>query len=85
MEISNPGNQTNTAGDEVGLQLQTTDTNGGTVLYSATGLPSGVYINPYTGFIFGTIASTAVSGTRTRQRSMLPTAAVFLRSVSTGP
>ena len=65
VEISSPGNQTNTAGDEVALQMQTTDTNGGTVLYSATGLPPGVYINGFTGFIFGTIPSTTPSGSYT--------------------
>ncbi len=32
-------------------------------MFAAHGLPAGLHINPYTGFIFGTIDSSAVSGT----------------------
>jgi hypothetical protein len=59
--VTNPGNQTNIVGDQVALAVQATDANGGTLAYTATGLPSGLNINPITGLIFGTISSSAAS------------------------
>jgi len=60
--LTSPGNQTNVAGDLVAFQVSATDSNGGTLEYSASGLPSGLSINPMTGFLLGTIASGAASG-----------------------
>jgi hypothetical protein len=55
--LDNPGAQTNAEGDAVALQ-STVETNGTpTLTFSATGLPSGLSINPNTGLIAGTIAN----------------------------
>jgi hypothetical protein len=53
--VTNPGNQTNTANTPInGLQIQATDSAAGqTLTYTATGLPTGLTINP-TGLITGT-------------------------------
>jgi hypothetical protein len=61
--VANPGNQSNTTGDEVVVQVLAADTSGGTLYYSATGLPDGLFINPDTGLIFGTVAADAASAT----------------------
>ena len=55
--FTNPGNQTNNPGDTVSLPIQATDNEGGTLTYSATGLPSGLAIDPNTGLISGTLAA----------------------------
>ncbi len=53
--VTNPGNQTGTAGTGVSLQIQATDSQSGqTLTYSATGLPAGLSINASTGLITGT-------------------------------
>jgi hypothetical protein len=52
--ITTPGNQTSTAGTPVSLQIQASDTDGGALTYTATGLPSGISINPNSGLISGT-------------------------------
>jgi uncharacterized repeat protein (TIGR01451 family) len=57
--VTNPGSQTNAAGDMVAVQTTATDTNNAALLYSVSGLPAGLYLNPRTGLIFGTIASGA--------------------------
>jgi hypothetical protein len=62
MGVVNPGNQTNTRGDIVSLQINVDDSSGDTVTYSASGLPSGVSINTSTGLISGTISTSADSG-----------------------
>ncbi len=46
----------------VAMQIQATDTGNAPLFYSESGLPSGLYINPSTGFIFGTISSSATTG-----------------------
>jgi len=58
--LVNPGNQTGQAGTPDIVQLSATDPNGDTLTFSASGLPSGVSINPSTGEISGT---PTVSGT----------------------
>ncbi len=55
--ITNPGNQTNIAGDVVSLPISASDPDGDTLSYSATGLPPGLNINSNTGVIAGTLAS----------------------------
>ena len=58
--LVNPGNQSGQAGTPIIVQLSATDPNGDTLIFSASGLPSGVSINPSTGEIGGT---PTVSGT----------------------
>ena len=83
VDIFNPGNQANTASDQVAWPLQTIDTNGGTVLYSAT------HFHPVYTSMASPASSSALSPAPrptapTRQRSMPPTAGIFRRSASTG-
>ncbi|WP_033824255.1 putative Ig domain-containing protein [Kitasatospora sp. MBT63] len=52
--LADPGARTGTVGTATGLQLSATDTAGGTLTYSATGLPPGLSVNPATGLIGGT-------------------------------
>ncbi len=61
--VTNPGAQTNTAGTAITpLQIVATDTDTSQVLtYSATGLPTGLSINPTTGVISGTPTTTTGS------------------------
>ena len=44
--LVNPGNQSGQAGTPIIVQLSATDPNGDTLVFSASGLPSGVSINP---------------------------------------
>jgi uncharacterized repeat protein (TIGR01451 family) len=59
--LSSPGNQTNAVGDEVLLPIEASDSSGGTLLYTATGLPAGLYMNLFTGEIFGTPSATTLT------------------------
>jgi hypothetical protein len=53
--VTNPGNQTGTAGTPASLQITATDpASGQTLTYTATGLPTGLSINSATGLISGT-------------------------------
>lgn len=52
--VTNPGNQSTTLGSAVSLPIATSDTAGGTLSFSATGLPAGLSINAGTGVISGT-------------------------------
>jgi hypothetical protein len=53
--VTNPGNQTATAGVPFSLQIKATDSaSGQTLTYSAAGLPAGVTMNSSTGLISGT-------------------------------
>lgn len=52
--VSNPSTQTNSVGDTVSLSIQANDTDGDSLSYSATSLPSGLQINSSTGVISGT-------------------------------
>jgi hypothetical protein len=57
--VTNPGNQTTQVTDAVSLQVQASDSaSGQTLTYSATGLPTGLSINPSTGLISGTVTAT---------------------------
>ncbi len=60
--LLNPGPQGDASGDSVSLQV-TAASPGGTMSYSATGLPGGLSINSGSGLISGTIAASAVSST----------------------
>ncbi len=60
--LVNPGDQSNASGDSVSLQLSATSP-GGTMTYSASGLPSGLSLNNSTGLISGTLPSSDVSAT----------------------
>ena len=54
-----PSSLSNLVGDGVSVQLTANSTVGGTLTYGASGLPSGLAINPTTGLISGTIAADA--------------------------
>jgi hypothetical protein len=61
--IANPGDQVSSEGDSVNLPVGATDPDAGNVLmYSATGLPPGLWMDCLTGTISGTIAPGAASG-----------------------
>lgn len=54
--VVHPGDQFNFEEDVISLIIDATDPEGGTLTYSAVGLPPGLSINANTGEIFGTIA-----------------------------
>jgi hypothetical protein len=61
--FTDPGPQSNTEGDDVTLAVPATDTTGGSLAYSATGLPNGLSIDAETGTITGVLAAgTAANG-----------------------
>ena len=55
-DIANPGTQVTPEGNVVSLFIVATDSDGGTLSYSATGLPTGLSLNGSTGEISGTVA-----------------------------
>ncbi|EPD63968.1 M4 family metallopeptidase [Streptomyces sp. HGB0020] len=52
--VTNPGSQSSTVGTAVSLQISASSTNGGSLSYAASGLPTGLSINSSTGVISGT-------------------------------
>jgi len=54
--ITAPGNQSNTVGDDVVLAINASDPDGDALTYSAANLPTGLSIDPGSGFITGTVA-----------------------------
>ncbi len=60
--LVNPGSQSNATGDNVSLQLSATSP-GGTMSYSASGLPDGLSLNSSTGLLSGTVAADAATST----------------------
>jgi YVTN family beta-propeller protein len=75
--VTNPGQQSVTQSTAVSLQINASAT-GGTLSYSASGLPAGLSINTSTGLISGTV--TAAPGTY--RSTILVTAAGQVTSVS---
>jgi hypothetical protein len=59
--VTNPGNQTSANGKAVSLPISATDGAGGTLTYTATGLPAGLTINRTTGLISGTPTTNGTS------------------------
>ena len=59
--LTNPGDQTNYIEDDVDLQVEATDADDNWLTYSATGLPSGLAIDPDYGDISGVIDDSALS------------------------
>ncbi len=59
--VTNPGSLTNSDGDTITLPALGADSQGNFLIYSASDLPPGLQINPYTGVICGTISSFADS------------------------
>ncbi len=57
--VALPVSRLNHNGDAIDFTVQGSTTSGGTLIFSATGLPAGFAINPTTGRITGTLASNA--------------------------
>ena len=55
--VSTPEGQSSVEGDVISLGIQALDPDADTLSYSATGLPSGLDIDPSTGLISGTVAT----------------------------
>jgi hypothetical protein len=53
--LTSPGDQTNTAGDTVSLQINANDPDGAAITYFSDGLPPGIILDSATGLISGTI------------------------------
>jgi hypothetical protein len=88
--LDNPGNQTNAEQDGAWIQLTASDPDGDPLTYSATGLPSGVTIDPTMGLISGMIDTTAAAGspyttTVTVSDGTLSTSQSFTWTVTNGP
>ena len=60
--IVNPGNQSNAQGDAVSLTVSASDTDGDTLTFGASGLPTGLIINSVTGAITGSASATGSFG-----------------------
>ncbi|HTI23523.1 MAG TPA: putative Ig domain-containing protein [Kutzneria sp.] len=59
--VTSPGDQTGVVGTAASLPISASDTAGGTLAYSATGLPAGLSINTTTGLISGTPTTAGTS------------------------
>ena len=59
--VTNPGTQTSSTTEPVSLQIHASDSNGGALSYSASGLPGGLAISGSTGLITGTPAAAGPS------------------------
>jgi len=60
-DVTNPGDQINSEGDTVSLQISATDDPVDTLTYGASNLPANLSINANTGLISGTVASGAAA------------------------
>ncbi len=77
--LVNPGNQSGLAGAPVSLQLNATDPNGDSLIYGASGLPPGLFVDAATGVISGTptaagtynVVVTATDGINTDSKSFV--------------
>ncbi|WP_373694403.1 putative Ig domain-containing protein [Geobacter sp.] len=61
--VSKPTDQSSTVGGEVSFQILASDPDNDELYYTATGLPSGLGIDYYTGIIMGKAATTVTPGT----------------------
>ncbi|MCH0559373.1 MULTISPECIES: alkaline phosphatase family protein [Streptomyces] len=59
--VTDPGNQSTTAGSAARLQIKATDSAGAALTYSATGLPAGLTTDSSTGLISGTPTTAGTS------------------------
>ncbi|MCC6271144.1 MAG: putative Ig domain-containing protein, partial [Microbacteriaceae bacterium] len=59
--ITNPGNQNNSEGSTISLQIVANDVDNASLTYSATNLPTGLAINPTNGSINGAVDYTAAA------------------------
>ena len=84
--LTTPGAQTRTVGQAASVQLSAADTAGGTLSYSATGLPAGLSVNSSTGLVSGTPTTAGTSSvTVTATDSTGPSASAgFTWTVSAG-
>ena len=57
LSMTDPERQSGVEGQQVALQVQANDSDGAALLYTATGLPDGLILNPTSGLISGTIAA----------------------------
>ncbi len=62
VSLTNPGTQSSAEGATVSLTLSASDSSGGTLSYSAIGLPPGLKINTGSGAITGTVGAGAAAG-----------------------
>jgi hypothetical protein len=66
--VTNPGSLFNHEGDVVHRTIVASDADGDPLTYSATGLPTGLTIDPSTGLITGSISYSAAQGERIPDR-----------------
>jgi hypothetical protein len=66
LQLTNPGNQTNAAGDLVALSNPATDSSSPEMVYTVSNLPAGLYFNPETGFISAVSPAARCRPARTR-------------------
>lgn len=77
--LTNPGDRISVVGQPASLQLEATDSSGGDLTFSASGLPQGLAIDPKTGLIYGapldpgtyTIVASASNGSKINSQTFV--------------